>query len=153
MGRKEEELQTLTLSPLLGGSSFGGPGALIEEWVTVLQGHILTCDPAGQAEDSKQAPDQKVKKESPGEFAREFWGVPANSQKESKTSLREILRVETHLFLFFWLRRLIFDSFWRVYRDPRRLPRRLPRDSFEDSPGDSSRPVLTSLPDRRDRKS
>ena len=30
MGRREEKLQTLTLSPLLGGSSLGGPCELVE---------------------------------------------------------------------------------------------------------------------------
>ena len=41
-------------------------------------------DPTGQAQESKPAPAQKVKKESPGESPRESPGVPADAPKRVK---------------------------------------------------------------------
>ena len=42
------------------------------------------CNSAGQAEESKPAPGQKVKKESPAESPRESPGIPADSPKRVK---------------------------------------------------------------------
>ena len=44
------------------------------------------CDPAGQAEESKPAPGQKIKKEPPGESTREFRGVPGGLRKRKRTN-------------------------------------------------------------------
>ena len=71
--------------------------------------HQWTCDPAGQAEESKLAPGQKVKKESLGESPRESLGAPADHPKRVKNespgdsagqSLPVFLTPETHFWLF-----------------------------------------------------
>ena len=84
-----------------------------------------TWDPTGQAQESKPAPAQKVKKESPGESPRESPGILADAPKRVKNESPG--DSESQNSPIFWFRRLVFDSFWGVRRDPRRLPLRLPR--------------------------
>ena len=73
-------------------------------------------------------------KKSKKSLRKSLWeslrGSWPTAQNESKTSLLESLRVKNHL--FFDSRRLVFDSFWGVGRDPWRLPQRLSRRFFFD---------------------
>ena len=95
-------------------------------------GTLRLRPPPDLAEESKPSPAQKVKRrvsrESLCGSLRGSWPTPQN---ESKTSLLQTLRGQKSP--VFWLRRLVFDSFWGVRRDPRRLLRRLPRRLFFDS--------------------
>ena len=76
------------------------------------------------------AQGQKVKKESPGESPRESPGVRGPPQKESKTSLQEILRQKLTCLFFFCSR----DSFLTFFGGSAGTP----RDSLGDFPEDSS---------------
>ena len=85
------------------------------------------CDSPRLAEESKSSPARKVKKESPKESPGESSRVLASPPKRVKNeSPGDSVSQKSPVF---WLRRLIFDSFWGSARTL--------GDSPGDSPGDS----------------